>query len=84
METDGCGGSVGYVGGLVDTWRVVDWCDWCDVLVQGFRIGPVHVWLQVVTPWKTNMEPDNPWLLEENRLPWDQDVRVYVSFRECM
>ena len=35
------------------------------------------------TPWKTNMEPDNPWLVEENSLPWDQDVRVYVSFREC-
>ena len=23
------------------------------------------------TPWKTNMEPENPWLVEENSLPWD-------------
>ena len=23
------------------------------------------------TPWKTNMEPDNPWLVEVNSLPWD-------------
>ena len=35
--------------------------------------------LQQSTPWKTNMEPENPWLVEENHLPWDQDVRVYVS-----
>ena len=28
------------------------------------------------------MEPENPWLVEENRLPWDQDVSV-VRFREC-
>ena len=26
------------------------------------------------------MEPENLWLVEENRLPWDQDgTRVYVS-----
>ena len=25
------------------------------------------------------MEPENPWLVEEYRLPWDRDVRVYVS-----
>ena len=30
------------------------------------------------------MDPENPWLVEENSLPWDQDVRVYVSFRECI
>ena len=36
------------------------------------------------TPWKTNMDPENHWLVEENTLPGGQDVRVYVSFRECM
>ena len=36
------------------------------------------------TPWKTNMDPENHWLVEENTLPGGQDVRVYVSFRECI
>ena len=29
------------------------------------------------------MDPENHWLVEENTLPGGQDVRVYVSFREC-
>ena len=29
------------------------------------------------------MDPENHWLVEENNLPGGQDVRVYVSFREC-
>ena len=33
----------------------------------------------MVTPWKTNMDPENHWLVEENHLPGGQDVRVYVS-----
>ena len=39
--------------------------------------------LMVHTPWKTNMDPENHWLVEENTLPGGQDVRVHVSFREC-
>ena len=38
----------------------------------------------IATPLKTNMDPENHWLVEENTLPGGQDVRVYVSFRECM
>ena len=30
-----------------------------------------------------HMDPENHWLVEENTLPGGQDVRVYVSFREC-
>ena len=30
-----------------------------------------YITITVYTPWKTNMEPDNPWLVEENSLPWD-------------
>ena len=30
-----------------------------------------------------SMDLDNHWLVEENTLPGGQDVRVYVSFREC-
>ena len=30
------------------------------------------------------MDPENHWLVGENTLPGGQDVRVYVSFRECM
>ena len=29
------------------------------------------------------MDPENHWLVEENNLPGGQDVKVYVSFREC-
>ena len=29
------------------------------------------------------MDPENHWLIEENTLAGSQDVRVYVSFREC-
>ena len=29
------------------------------------------------------MDSENHWLVEENTLPGGQDVRVYVSFREC-
>ena len=29
---------------------------------------------------KTNMDPENHWLVEENNLPGYQDVRVYVSW----
>ena len=36
------------------------------------------------TPWKTNIDPENHWLVEANTLPGGQDVRVYVSFRECI
>ena len=32
------------------------------------------------TPWKTNMDPENHWLVEENHLPGGQTVRVYVRF----
>ena len=35
------------------------------------------------TPWKTNMDPENHWLEEENNLP-GAIVRVYVRFRECI
>ena len=35
------------------------------------------------TPWKTNIDPENHWLVEANTLPGGQTVRVYVSFREC-
>ena len=30
------------------------------------------------------MDPENHWLVEENTLPGGQDVRVYVSFWECI
>ena len=42
-------------------------------LGDGLRIFPSNISKPLVTPWKTNMEPKNPWLVEENRLPWDQE-----------
>ena len=42
-----------------------------------------RVTAQSITPWKTNMDPEKHWLVEENTLPGGQTVRVYVSFREC-
>ena len=36
----------------------------------------------VFTPWKTNMDSENHWLVEENTLPGGH-CQVYVSFREC-
>ena len=36
------------------------------------------------TNWKTIMDPENHWLVEENSLPWGHcQGPVYVSFREC-
>ena len=43
------------------------------------RCVPLPCSFGTTTPWKTNMEPESPWLVEENSLPW-----VYVSFRECI
>ena len=44
-----------------------------------------------LTLWKTNMDPENRWLVEENTLPGGQDVRVNTVFgsvvrgdRQCL
>ena len=33
--------------------------------------GDLGVGEALLTLWKTNMEPENPWLVEESSLPWD-------------
>ena len=37
-----------------------------------FQPGATQLYyIYIYISWKTNMEPENPWLVEENSLSWD-------------